>query len=468
MALATTTSDQYRADFASLESAAAPDWLQALRRQAFDRFSDLGFPTARRANEPWKYTNVAPIAQAAFPYAFGGQVDPAALRRLAPWHDDWPALVFVNGRYAPALSTPPAPGAALVAGLGAALAADGGGVVREHLARYAPFQDDAFTALNTAFLHDGAIVHVPAGVALERPLHLLFVATQEDEPAVSYPRVLVVTGAEASLTLIETYVTLAPVTLSRAGGRRAGVEGEGSGAPPDRKARHFTDAVTEIALGEGSRLDHYRLLLESMDSFHVGVTRVHQERDSTLTTATFQKGAGLARHDLRVLLDAPGASAYLRGLYITGGSQHLDNFINIDHAKPHTTSRLYYKGILDGKSRAVFGGTVFVRPGALKADAYQEDKNLLLSAGAEVDSKPSLEIYADDVKCGHGATAGAVAEDALFYMQSRGLDLQTATMLLIKGFAGEVLREVRPAALRRYLERLALRGLAGARFALAP
>ncbi|HEU4759937.1 MAG TPA: Fe-S cluster assembly protein SufD, partial [Dehalococcoidia bacterium] len=417
------------------------DWLTALRRQAFDRFSELGFPTARKGNEPWKYTNVAPIAKTDFSYAFGGAIDAATLRRLAPWYDDWPALVFVNGRYAPDLSTPPPPGAARVAGLAQALAGDSG-LIEAHLARYAPFQDEAFTALNTAFLRDGAFVHVPSGVALDRPLHLLFVATRNGAPTVSYPRLLVITEPESSLTLIETYVS-----------------------PPG--VAHFTDAVTEITLGEGSRLDHYRLLLESMDSFHVGVTRVHQERDSTLTTATFQKGAGLARHDLHVLLDAPGASAYLRGLYVTGGSQHLDNYINIDHAQPHTTSRLYYRGILDGKSRAVFGGTVFVRPGAVKADAYQEDKNLVLSAEAEVDSKPSLEIYADDVKCGHGATAGAVAEDALFYMQSRGLDLQTATMLLIKGFADEVLGQVRPAALRRYLERLALRGLAGARFALA-
>ncbi len=443
MPQAPTVHDQYQADFRALEAGPAgqPEWLARTRREAFARFQQLGFPTARRGNEPWKYTNVAPIAQAAFRYPPepAEAVDGDLLRRLVPRREEWHTLVFVNGCYSPTLSDAPAVlGGATATSLAAALAA-GDSVVQRHLARYAAFPDEAFTALNTAFLQDGAFVYVPRGVTLARPLHLVFLATEE---TVSYPRTLIVAGAESGLSLIESYVS----------------------APG---SRHFTDAVTEIVLDEGSQLDHYRLLLESTDSFHVGVSRVHQGRDSTLTTTCFQKGAGLAREDFRVLLDAPGSSAYLRGLYITGGSQHLDNSINIDHAKPHTTSRLYYKGILDGRSKAVFGGTVFVRPGAVKADAYQEDKNLVLSAEAEVDSKPSLEIYADDVKCGHGATAGAVAEDALFYMQSRGLDLDTATMLLIKGFTSGVLDEVRLPPLRRYLERLALRGLAGARLGLA-
>ena len=444
MPQAPTIHDQYQADFRALEAGPAagqPEWLARIRREAFARFQELGFPTARRGNEPWKYTNVAPIAQAAFRYTPepAEAVDGDLLRRLVPRREEWHTLVFVNGRYSPTLSDAPAVlGGATATSLAAALPADGS-VVQQHLARYAAFPDEAFTALNTAFLQDGAFVYVPRRVTLARPLHLVFLATDE---TVSYPRTLIVAGAESGLSLIESYVS----------------------APG---SRHFTDAVTEIVLDEGSQLDHYRLLLESTDSFHVGVSRVHQGRDSTLTTTSFQKGAGLAREDFRVLLDAPGSSAYLRGLYITGGRQHLDNSINIDHAKPHTTSRLYYKGILDGRSKAVFGGTVFVRPGAAKADAYQEDKNLVLSAEAEVDSKPSLEIYADDVKCGHGATAGAVAEDALFYMQSRGLDLDTATMLLIKGFTSEVLDQVRLPPLRRYLERLALRGLAGARLGLA-
>jgi Fe-S cluster assembly protein SufD len=168
-----------------------------------------------------------------------------------------------------------------------------------------------------------------------------------------------------------------------------------------------------------------------------------------------------------VLLDAPGASCTLNGLYLTGGSQHIDNYLNIDHAKPHTTSRLFYRGILDGESRAVFGGTVLVRPGADKTDAHQEDKNLILSEKAEVVSKPSLEIYADDVVCGHGATAGAFADDAVFYMRSRGLDLETASGFLVKGFASGVLDRVRIEPLRHYLEKLVSRTLKGVRVAVA-
>ena len=221
--------------------------------------------------------------------------------------------------------------------------------------------------------------------------------------------------------------------------------------------------MTEIAVGDGAQIEHYRLLLESRDAFHVGTTWLSQGEDSAFHSTSFARGAALGRNNLQALLDAPGSSCFLHGLYMTSGKQHFDSNINIDHAKPHTTSRLYYKGILDGQSKAVFGGRVLVRPGAAKTDAHQADKNLILSEEAEVDSKPSLEIYADDVKCGHGATAGAVAEDALFYMRSRGLDVQTATTLLIKGFANEIIDTIRVSPLRTYLERLVLEAIPGFR-----
>ncbi|MEE9127840.1 MAG: SufD family Fe-S cluster assembly protein, partial [Planctomycetota bacterium] len=202
-------------------------------------------------------------------------------------------------------------------------------------------------------------------------------------------------------------------------------------------------------------------------AFHVATSRVYQGEDSVFSSTVYARGAAIARNDIQVLLDAPGSSCFLNGLYVTTGSQHIDSYINIDHAKPHTTSRLYYRGILDGESRAVFGGTVFVRPGADKADAHQEDKNLILSENAQVASKPSLEIYADDVKCGHGATAGMIAEDAVFYMRSRGLDLETATAFLIRGFARGILDSIRVDQLRSFSERLTSRALRGSRFGLA-
>lgn len=444
MAQAVATHDRYLSQLRAFErglAAAGPEWLQRVRQEALSRFSELGFPTARRGNEKWKYTNVGPIADAVFSYPSDlvPDVKPAAIREVAPWDESWASIVFSNGRYAQALSTAPtALDGALVTNLAEAVRANGA-VVERHLAQHAAFDDDAFAALNTAFLRDGAFVHVPEGASLQSPLHLIFVTTESEQPIASYPRTLIVADSHSRLTVIESYLSLS-------------------------SGRYFTDAVTEIVLGDSAQIEHYRLLLESSDAFHVGTSRVYQGRDSTFSSTSFARGAAIGRNDLRVLFAAPGGSCFLHGLYMTSGRQHIDNYINIDHAEPHTTSRLKYKGILDGRSRAVFGGIVLVRPGAVKADAQQSDKNLILSDEAEVDSKPSLEIYADDVQCGHGATAGAIAEDALFYMRSRGLDLETATALLIKGFASEILDAIQLEPLRAYLEGLTLGALPGAQY----
>ena len=434
--------DRYLADFEAFErDAGGSEWLRDLRREAIARFRELGLPTAREGNEPWKYTNVAPIAKTDFAFARdGARPEGFSLPSIAPEDDDWTTLVFVNGSHlskAPRVETPRrgvSTTPLLATTIAEALTTDED-TVRRHLAQHAAPDYDGFTALNTAFLRDGAFVRAPREESIAVPVHVVFAAGNAEQPTVSYPRTLVVAEPLSQLTIIETY----------------------AGAPG---ARYFTNAVTEIVLGEGAHVDHYRLLLESPQAYHVGVTRVYQGRDSVFSSTSFTAGAALGRNDFKVLLDAPGSSCKLYGLYVTGGTQHIDNYIAIDHAKPHATSRLYYKGILDGKSRAVFGGTVYVRPGADKTDAYQEDKNLLLSAEAEVDSKPSLEIYADDVKCGHGATAGAVAEEAIFYMQSRGLDEQTAMRLLIQGFASEILDRVQVGSLRAHLEGLTMGALA--------
>lgn len=428
--------ETYARRFRELEAAHLdPDWLMELRRQALGRFLDLGFPTARRGNEPWKYTDVGPIARTSFEeppprpaLALG------ALRRLLPWRPTWRRAVFVGGRYRPELSHLPSAGEDVrVLPLAQALR-EGDGLLERHLACYAAYQDDAFTALNTALFRDGALVVVPDGADPERPLHLVFVSPPSQEPYVHYPRLLVVLGRQARLRLVESYLGL----------------GEGP---------YLTAAVREFYLGEGASLEHYHLLLEGEAAYHVGQARFYQERDTRLLSVFFGRGSAIARNDVRVDLDGPGGESYLHGLYVTTGRQHLDNYINIDHIKPHCTSRLFYRGVLDGHSHAIFGGTVYVRPGAVKTDAEQEDKNLLLSREAEVDSKPALEIYADDVKCGHGAAAGAVAEEALFYMLSRGIDPLLAQTLLIKGFAASVLDEVRLPALRSHLERLLVQSL---------
>ncbi len=420
-----TTYDQYAQQYANT-SGFGPEWLRQLRKKGFDNFARLGLPTARKGNEAWKYTNVARVARTEFSLPDGSQttsLDEA--RGSAPWVDDWNTLVFLNGRFSPELSTLHETGSVVIASLSGLVESDGA-VARKHLGALAQVEDDGFTALNTAFIDDGALIHAPDSVKVERPIHLVFMSTDADG-FVAHPRVLIVAGRDAEATVIESYVGLGYNT-------------------------YLNNAVAEIVVEEGARVDHYRLMDESDESYHVGVARVHQKDGSSFSSRAFYKGVGLGRHDLYVHI-GEGCETDLSGLYITSGSQHMDNFINIDHARPNSTSRLYYKGILSGRSRAVFGGTVFVREGADKTDALQSDKNLLLSPDAEVDSKPALFIWADDVKCGHGATAGNVDEDTVFYMRSRGLDLETASRLLIFGFASEIIDAVAVPELHEYLER---------------
>ncbi len=435
MTQAPTKYDRYVADFErhSAELARQPEWLRELRQQAIAHFREVGLPTSRKGNEPWKYTNIAPIAGTDFVYGVAPLREPTVgeLNAVAPWCTVWHEAVFINGRYSANLSESPAThepreglGGAVVDSLAEALDTHGD-LIRQHIGRYAPLDYDGFTALNTAFLTDGAFVYAPDGAEVATHIHIVY-ATTAGEQVVSYPRTLIIAGKQSKLTVVESYVSL------------------GGGG-------YFNDAVTEIALEEGANVEHYRVLLDR-DAYNVGVTRVRQDRDSRFASTTFETGSALTRNDFSVLLDGPGADCRLRGLYVTAGSQHVDNYLTIDHAQPHCMSRLYYKGILDEQSKAVFGGTVFVRPGAIKTNAHQEDKNLVLSHEAEVDSKPALEIYADDVLCGHGATAGALAEDALFYMQSRGIDEVTANQLLIRGFASEILDGVME-PLREYLEK---------------
>ena len=417
--------DRYADQYANVADF-GPMWLRNLRQKGFDNFSRLGFPTARRGNEAWKYTNVAPVARAEFSVPVSAETPSAdMLRETLPWVEDWNTLIFLNGRFSSELSTIHDSGSVTVSCLSALVESDGT-VARQHLGSLASVEDDGFTALNTAFTGDGAVVHVPGGNRVERPIHLAFVATEEDS-FVAHPRVLVVAGSESEATVVESYMGL------------------GDNA-------YFTNAVAEIVVGEGAKVEHYRLMDESDSSYHVGVARVHQKDGSSFSSRAFYKGVGLGRHDLYALI-GDGCETDLSGLYITSGSQHMDNFINLDHAQPNSTSRLYYKGILSGRSRAVFGGTVFVREGADKTDSLQSDKNLLLSPDAEVDSKPALFIWADDVKCGHGATAGNVDEDTVFYMRSRGVDLETASRLLIFGFASEIIDTVALPELREYLDR---------------
>ena len=407
-------------------------WVRDLRDHAWDRFNELGFPTARRGNERWKYTNVRPVASARLDVPL--DLDPEHgmttedLRLIAPWQDSWVNMVFVDGQFSSTLSNPAGPDGSAVGASIRSVLSNGSGSLQDHLGKYASVEDDGFIALNTAFLRDGACIEVPEGREYPMVLNLVYLTTDRSQPKATFPRTLVLAGRNSRVTVIESYVGAA-------------------------RGAYLTDAVTEMALEDGAQVEHYRLLKEGSESYHVGSTRVSQARDSRFTSSAFSFGTVLARNDFQVTLNGPGSACDLKGLYRTTGRQHTDNFINIDHASPHTSSDLFYKGVLDGRSKAIFGGTVLVRKDSQKVTARQTDKNLLLSDYAEVDSKPSLLIYADDVQCGHGATAGHLDPDALFYLRSRGLDSETANRFLVHAFVREVLDTVTVEALQDFLDR---------------
>ena len=411
-------------------------WVRDLRNHAWDRFNELGFPTARRGNERWKYTNVRPVAAAQLDVPL--DLDPEhgmaaeTVRLIAPWQDSWVNMVFVDGQFSSTLSSPAGPdgdtvGSNIRSVLPRSALAGGSGALRDHLGQYASVEDDGFIALNTAFLRDGACIEVPEGREHPVVLNLVYLTTERSQPRATFPRTLVVAGPNSRLTVIESYISAA-------------------------QDGYLTDAVTEMVLEDGAQVEHYRLLKEGPESYHVGSTRVSQAMDSHFTSSAFSFGTVLARNDFQVTLKGPGSACDLKGLYRTTGRQHTDNFINIDHASPHTSSDLFYKGVLDGRSKAIFGGTVLVRKDSQKVTARQTDKNLLLSDYAEVDSKPSLLIYADDVQCGHGATAGHLDPDALFYLRSRGLDAETANRFLVHAFVREIMDTVTVGPLQDFLD----------------
>jgi Fe-S cluster assembly protein SufD len=419
-----------RASFALQRERRRGDSLLALRQAAFARFETLGLPTTE--NEEWKYTSLAPLAELRFEPA--AEVLPGSPERLLPGVGDPPAggslqLVFVDGHHRPELSSPASgPGGILMGSLRVALA-ERPELVGSELARHADFRRDALTALNTAFIEDGAFIHLPAGAVLQSPIHLLFLSTASIEATLSHPRVLIVAGAQSQATVVETYA-----------------------GPSD--AIYLTNAVTEVVLGQGARVDHYKLQQESERAFHIALLQVTQGRDSRFASTSLALGAALARNEVRALFAAEGGECTLNGLYMAAGRQHLDNRTLIDHRSPRCTSRELYKGVLDGESRGVFGGRVLVRQDAQKTDARQINKNLLLSPGALVNTKPQLEIFADDVKCAHGAAVGELDEDALFYLRSRGLGREAARSLLTYAFASEMVNLIPPGPLRARVREL--------------
>ncbi len=416
------------------------DRFEELRGDAFREFERIGFPTRRRGNELWKYTDLRSIDQQRFLFGIpSASVTKDEIAAKAPWSDEWMNIVIIDGRLSSDLSNLDYNTYELMAAgppnitVGPLLCHP---VYEFEVEPYclgdiADYRENAFVALNTAFLSDGIALSLNADMkAEERPINLVFVTTASShEPRAVYPRARISMDEDSSATVIETHISLA-------------------------SAPYITAPVLEVELAEGASLKHYRLQLDAEQAFHFGTTRVRQASGSDYRSVSFAIGSAIGRNDIHSLLDGENAECDLKGVYITTNQQHQDNEVSTTHTKPGGTSRQYYKGILAGDSRAVFSGKIVVERGAQKTDADQKDLNLLLSHGCEVDTKPSLEIYADDVKCAHGATAGHVDEDTLFYLQSRGIDYQAAQAMLIRGFAAEILDEFKEPDLRASLDQL--------------
>ena len=405
-----------------------PAWVNELRRTGISRFAALGFPTPR--HEDWKYTNVAPIAQ--LPFKPAVNLSPVALSvadaaRFAFAGLGGSRLVFVNGHFAPELSAiSKRLGGVKLGSLAAAMSSDGD-IVKQHLGRYASATDHAFRALNAAFFADGAFIYVPKDVVVEEPIHLLFVAVAGEDGTAAHPRNLIVAEAGSQLKVVENYVS---------------VGGESG----------FTNAVTEIAVGEGANVELCKFQDESLNAFHVATIQSSLARDSRFTSHSISIGARIARNDINTVMTGEGVECVLNGLYVASGSQLVDHHMVVDHAQPRCGSHEFFHGILGGKSRGVFNGKIFVRPGAQQTDAKQTNRNLLLTDDATVDTKPQLEIFADDVKCTHGATVGRLDEDAIFYLRSRGIGHGAARRMLTQAFASNILARIGIEPVRKQLD----------------
>jgi Fe-S cluster assembly protein SufD len=415
----------------------APEWLEPIRRTAMEQFTRTGFPSAR--DEEWRFTPIAPVTQGTWRPATGSG---AALspRDLVPFlfgHAEWTTLVFVDGVHSDTLSfAGPMPAGVRVMGLADAIRADGA-LLGRHLGRHASIEGSPFTALNAAMMREGGVVHVGAGVDLAEPVHLLFVSTAQAAGTAAHPRNLIVIERGARASIVESYVTLVP---------------DGS---------YWTNPVTEVAVAAGAWVEHTRIQRESERAYHVGLTHVDQQRDSHYRSFSLAMGAAMSRHNLHVRLNDENIETLMYGLYLTRGDQVADTHTAIYHDQPNCRSWEVYKGILDGRSRGVFNGKVLVKPEAQKTDAKQTNRNLLLSDLARVDTKPQLEIFADDVKCTHGATVGRLDDVARFYARSRGLPPAAADRLLTYAFAAEVVDEVALLPVRQELDRLVLDRLGG-------
>ena len=428
-----TAANSYLRDFTGTDSgsdAPGPPFLRGLRGAGAAHFAQAGFPTRR--DEEWRFTNVAPIAETPFTLAdkAGSTLTADALAVYTYDGMGGTQLVFVNGHFQAALSSTEFPAGVTVSTLAQAMT-DNAAVVEAHLGRYAAPDSQAFVALNTAALEDGVFVQIARNAVIEDPIHLLFVSTPHGGPTVSHPRTLIVAEENSQATLVESY------------------SGQADGV-------YFTNAVTEIVARENAVLDHYKVQRESLKAFHVATMALDLAKTTNFSSHSVGLGGLLVRNDANAYLGGEGIECTLNGVYLGKGKQVIDNHTAIDHALPHCNSHEIYKGILDDQSRGVFNGKIFVREDAQKTDAKQTNQTLLLSPTAQIDTKPQLEIFADDVKCTHGATIGQLSAEAQFYLQARGIPKDQARALLTYAFASDIVSRIKIDAIRAQLDQVLL------------
>jgi Fe-S cluster assembly protein SufD len=398
--------------------------IHKIRKTAIQNFVNLGYPSKK--NEEWKYTDISDLARIDFNPAVNTpakKIKSSDIKQYQFTDLDCHLLVFVNGRFVPELSShDPLESGIDIKPLDTALK-DDDAIINSSITRYANFEKESFTALNTAFIQDGACIKVKDGITVKKPIHLLYLTRADENNLLTHPRNLFIAGENSRLKLIETYAGLS-------------------------KEVYFTNSVTEIILDSHAQIDHLKVQLESESAYHIAMTQVQQSRGSEYTSHSFSIGGGLVRNNIHVVLDAEGCETTLNGLYVANQNQHVDNHTSVDHSKPHCNSHELYRGILDDNARGVFNGKIYVHPNAQKTNAIQANNCILLSDGANIDTKPQLEIYADDVKCTHGATIGQLDEDAFFYMRSRGIEKTKARNLLIYAFASDVINRIPDGAIR--------------------
>jgi Fe-S cluster assembly protein SufD len=417
--------------FSQLESTLPqPKWLAPVRKAGIASFADQGFPTLH--DEDWRFTNIAPIAKLNFQLAKEISVNGAETKLIgesAFAKLSGHRLVFVNGFFSAKLSSlKPVSGGVRIENLSAALAKDSA-LIEKHLGKYAHTASNTFAALNQAFFTDGAFIFVPAGVEVTEPVQLIYISSATQNGETILPRNLVIAEANTKLTVVESYISTGNVA-------------------------YFTNAVTEIHAGDNAKVEHIKLQDEALDAFHIATIAGEFGRASNVTVHSFALGAKLSRTNIRTKLAGEGLECILNGLYLTRGAQLADHYMIVEHAQPHCASHEYFNGILDDKSKGVFHGRIYVHPIAQKTDAKQTNKNLLLSDDATADTKPQLEIYADDVKCTHGATIGQLNDESIFYLRSRGIGTDTARQMLIHAFAGEIIERIKCEPAREVIDKL--------------